>query len=166
MTMQYDVKSVHKTSSGVAVAYRTRLKGAVVSANAAAAARNMVFANNTTQVGTYGRSSTTVTVTMAGHGLVTGNRVWLSFAAGTGGTATANVYTVTVTNATTFTVTDSVSGTITGDAAVTMYANILLEVDSYNPVAFNVAIPGEGILAPDGIYVGLVANLTATLFYG
>jgi hypothetical protein len=29
-----------------------------------------------------------------------------------------------------------------------------------------VVIPGEGILAKDGIFVGLVANVTTTLFYG
>jgi hypothetical protein len=166
MAMQYDVKSAHRASSGVAVGYRTRLKGAIVSANATAAARNTVFANNVTQAGTYGRSTTTVTVTMADHGLTTGDRVWLVFAAGTGGTATTNVYSVTVSNSSTFTVTDSATGNITGSPAVTMYADILLEADSYNPTAFNVVIPGEGILAKEGIYVGLVANITATVFYG
>lgn len=166
MAMQYDVKSVHQSAPGVAVNYRCRLKGAVVSANATAATRNTVFANNVAQAGTYGRSTTTVTVTMADHGLTTGDRVWLTFSAGTGGTATSNVYAVTVSNSTTFTVTDSASGSITGSPAVAMYADILLEADSYNPTAFNVLIPGEGILATDGIYVGLVANVTATLFYG
>ena len=166
MTMQYDVKSAHQSASGVAVNYRTRLKGAIVSANASAAARNTIFANNVTQTGTYGRSTTTVTVTITDHGLATGDRVWLVFAAGTGGTATTNVYAVTVTNANVFTVTDTGSGSITGSPAVTMYADILLEADSYNPTAFNVIVPGEGILASDGIYVGLVSNVTATVFYG
>ena len=166
MTMQYDVKSVHLSATGVAVAYRTRIKGAIVSANASAATRNTVFANNTTQSGTYGRSTNTVTVTITDHGLATGDRVWLDFSAGTGGTATDNVYSVTVTNANTFTVTDSASGTITGSPAVVMYAEILLEADSYNPTAFNVIVPGEGIVANDGIFVGLVANVTATVFYG
>lgn len=166
MAMQYDVKSMHMSASGVAVNYRVRLKGAIVSANASAATRNTVFANNVTQTGTYGRSTNTVTVTITNHGLATGDRVWLVFAAGTGGTATTNVYAVTVTNANTFTVTDTASGSITGSPAVTMYADILLEADSYNPTAFNVIIPGEGILASNGIYVGLVANVTTTLFYG
>ena len=166
MTMQYDVKSVHLSATGVAVAYRNRIKGAIVSANASAATRNTVFANNTTQSGTYGRSTNTVTVTITDHGLATGDRVWLDFSAGTGGTATDNVYSVTVTNANTFTVTDSASGTITGSPAVVMYAEILLEADSYNPTAFNVIVPGEGIVANDGIFVGLVANVTATVFYG
>jgi hypothetical protein len=47
-----------------------------------------------------------------------------------------------------------------------MYADILLEADSYNATAFNVVIPGEGILAQDGIFVGLVTNITATIFFG
>jgi hypothetical protein len=90
----------------------------------------------------------------------------LDFSAGTGGTATDNVYAVTVSDANTFTVTDSATGTITGSPAVSMYADLLLEADSYNPTAFNVIIPGEGILAEDGIFVGLVTNVTATVFYG
>ena len=166
MTMQYDVKSVHMSSTGVAVNYRTRIKGAIVSANASAATRNTVFANNVTQTGTYGRSTNTVTVTITNHGLTSGDRVWLDFSAGTGGTATDNVYSVTVSDANTFTVTDSASGTITGSPAVSMYADILMEADSYNPTAFPVVVPGEGILATEGIFVGLVANVTTTLFYG
>jgi hypothetical protein len=166
MAMQYDVKSAHMSASGVAVTYRTRLKGAIVSANASAAARNTVYANNLAQTGTYGRSTNTVTVTITAHGLATGDRVWLSFSAGTGGTATTNVYAVTVSNANTFTVTDTASGTITGSPAVTMYADILMEADSYNATAFPVVIPGEGILAENGIYVGLVSNVTTTIFYG
>ena len=166
MTMQYDVKSVHMSSTGVAVNYRTRIKGAIVSANASAATRNTVFANNVTQTGTYGRSTNTVTVTITNHGLTSGDRVWLDFSAGTGGTETDNVYSVTVSDANTFTVTDSASGTITGSPAVSMYADILMEADSYNPTAFPVVVPGEGILATEGIFVGLVANVTTTLFYG
>ena len=166
MTMQFDVKSAHMTSTGVAVNYRTRIKGAIVSANTSAATRNTVFANNVTQTGTYGRSTNTVTVTITNHGLTSGDRVWLDFSAGTGGTATDNVYAVTVSDANTFTVTDSASGTITGSPAVVMYADLLLEADSYNATAFNVIIPGEGILAENGIFVGLVANVTTTVFYG
>jgi hypothetical protein len=33
--MQYDVKSVHNTVSGVAVPFRTRLKGVIISPNQA-----------------------------------------------------------------------------------------------------------------------------------
>ena len=161
MAMQYDVKSKHMQASGVAVDYRTRLKGAVVSADSTAAARTVVFANNTTQTGTYNiPASTTCTVTITNHGLATGDRVWLDF---TSGSAVDNSYAITKVDANSFTVT---TASLTTSGNVTMYATILLEVDSYNAVAFPVVIPGEGILAENGIYVGLVANLTTTVFYG
>lgn len=160
-SMQYDVKSEHANVSGVMVNYRTRLKGAVISANTTAASRNTVFANNLTKTGTYNiPGSTTCTVTITNHGLTTGDRVWLDFTSGTG---PDNVYAVTVTDANTFTVTTT---SLTTSGNVTMYADVLLEADSYNPTAFNVLIPGEGILAEQGIYVGLPANVTATIFYG
>jgi S-formylglutathione hydrolase FrmB len=159
--MQYDVKSAHGTTSGVLVNYRTRLKGAIISANSSAAARNTIFANNVTQSGTYNiPASTTCTVTITNHGLTTGDRVWLNF---TSGSAVDNVYTVTVTGPNAFEVT---TGSLTTSGNVTMYADILLEADSYNATAFNVVIPGEGILAQDGIFVGLVTNITATIFFG
>jgi len=158
MGMQYDVKSKHMSASGVAYAARTRLKGAVVSANAAAAPRNAVFADNTPKTGTYSIASTTLTVTVA-NTLVAGDRVWLDF---TSGTAVDDAYTVLTANATTFTVTTAASGT----GNVSVYMDILMEVDSYNAVAYSILVPGEGILAETGIYVGLPANLTTTVFYG
>ena len=161
MGMQYDVKSVHVTTAGLVLDYRTRLKSVVVSPNTSAASRNTIFADNTPQSGTYSiPTSTTCTVTIANHGLTTGDRVWLNF---TSGTAVDNVYAVTVTGDNTFTVT---TASLTTSGNVTMYADILLEVDSYNPTAFNVIVPGEGILVPTGLFVGVVANVTATVFYG
>ncbi|CAB4156081.1 hypothetical protein UFOVP1058_48 [uncultured Caudovirales phage] len=156
--MQYDVKSKHMSASGVAVSYRTRLKSIIVSANTTAAARNTVFADNVPQLGTYSITSTTMTVTVA-NTLVAGDRVWLDFTSGTG---VDNAYTVLTADASSFTVTTAASGT--GD--VTMYSSILMEADSYNATAYSVLIPGEGILAHNGIYVGLVTNVTATVFYG
>ena len=166
MSMQTDVQSSHLSAPGSAASNRVRLKGAALSANATAASRNTIFANNLPKTGTYGRSTTTVTVTMVAHGLATGDRVWLTFSAGTGGTATNNAYSVTVTTNDEFTVTDSASGSITASPAVSMYSDILMEIDCYNPTAFNVLVPGEGILFQNGIYVGVVANVTATVFYG
>jgi hypothetical protein len=49
---------------------------------------------------------------------------------------------------------------------VNVYVTVLLEADSYNAVAYSILVPGEGILAENGIYVGLPANITATAFYG
>ena len=158
MGMQYDVKSKHMSASGVAYGSRTRLKGAILSANAAAAARNVLFMDNDSQAGTYSIASTTLTVTVA-NSLVAGDRVFLDF---TSGTAADGAYTVLTANATTFTVTTAASGT----GNVTVYMTVLLEADSYNAVAYSILVPGEGILAENGIYVGLPANITATVFYG
>ena len=161
MAMQYDVKSKHMSASGAAVDYRTRLKGAIVSADTTSATRNVVFANNSTKTGTYNiPGSTTCTVTITAHGLATGDRVWLDF---TSCSAVDNVYVVTKITADTFSV---VTASLTTNGNVTMYSDILMEADTYYPAAYNVLIPGEGILAENGIYVGLVANLTATIFYG
>ena len=158
MGMQYDVKSKHLGTSGVAYGSRTRLKGAIISANAAAAARNVLFLENSPQAGTYSITSTTLTVTVA-NTLVAGDRVFLDF---TSGTAVDGAYTVLTANATTFTVTTAASGT----GNVTAYLTVLLEADTYNPTAYSILVPGEGILAENGIYVGLPANITATTFYG
>jgi hypothetical protein len=158
MGMQYDVKSQHRSTSGVIYGSRTRLKGAILSANAAAAARNVLFMDNNPQAGTYSIASTTLTVTVA-NSLVAGDRVFLDF---TSGSAVDGAYTVLTANATSFTVTTAASGT----GNVTAYLNTLLEADSYNAVAYSILVPGEGILADNGIYVGLPANITVTAFYG
>jgi hypothetical protein len=158
MGMQYDVKSKHRSTSGVIYGSRTRLKGAIISANATAAARNVLFMDNAPQAGTYSIASTTMTVTVA-NSLAAGDRVVLDF---TSGTAVDGSYTVLTANATTFTVTTAASGT----GNVTAYLTALLEADTYNPTAYSILVPGEGILAENGIYVGLPASVTATVFYG
>jgi hypothetical protein len=160
MAMQYDVKSAHASASGVLVSYRTRLKGVVISASTASV-KNTVFANNISRAGTYNiPGTTTCTVTITNHGLSNGARVWLNF---TSGSAVDNVYTISNVATNTFEVT---TASLTTSGNVTMYADILAEFDSYNPTAFGSFIPGEGILAENGIYIGLVANVTATIFYG
>jgi len=160
MGMQYDVKSEHLTGSGVAVSYRTRLKGAVLSPTTSAA-KNAIFANNVAQNGTYNIPGSTVcTITITNHGLANGARVWADF---TSGTAVDNVYVVANASANTFTVT---TASLTTSGNVSVYSDVLMEVDCFNATAFNVLIPGEGILANNGIYVGVPANVTATVFYG
>lgn len=160
MTMQYDVKSEHLTASGVAFADRTRLKGAVLSPNTSAA-KNVIFANNVPQNGTYDIPGSTVcTVTITNHGLANGARVWADF---TSGTAVDNVYVVANATANTFTIT---TASLTTSGNVSVYGDVLMEVDCFNATAFNVIIPGEGILANNGIYAGVPANVSATVFYG
>ena len=161
MGMQYDVKSEHLTGSGVAVSYRTRLKGAVMSPNSTAA-KNAIFANNVAQNGTYNIPGSTVcTVTITNHGLSNGARIWVDFTSGSG--TTDNVYVVANASANTFTIT---TASLTTSGNVSVYSDVLMEVDCYNPTSFNVIVPGEGILAANGIYVGVPANVTATVFYG
>ena len=164
MTMQYDVKSFHvMTGTPSGTNQRTRLKGAIVSNTVSGTPANVFFANNSTLSGTYnipGSTTCTVTTTTA-HGLTTGDRVWLDFTSGTG--TTDNVYTVTVTSTVAFTVT---TASLTTSGNVTVYAQALMEVDITNSVPVSVNIPGEGILAANGIFVGTPANIAATVFYG
>ena len=162
MTMQYDVKSYHNTASGVAVPYRTRLKGVVISPTTSTT-YNIAIANNVPQSGTYDiPGTTTCTVTIAGHGVALGSRVWLQFATGSG---VSNMYVVTAVTQNTFTVT---TGTLTTSGNVTVYNQILVELDCSTATSFYTFIPGEGVLALDGIYVGLPAAsvVTSTIFYG
>ena len=160
MAMQYDVKSEHASASGVAVGYRTRLKGVLMSPSASTTV-NSIFANNVSVSGTYDVPGSTVcTVTINNHGLAVGDRVYLNF---TSGSAADGPYDVSNVSTNTFTVTVA-SATTNGN--VTMYASILVELDCSSATAFYTLIPGEGILATDGIYVGLPASVTTTLFYG
>lgn len=161
MGMQYDVKSVHNTESGLAVGYRTRLKGVLISPSTAVTF-NTTFCNNVNQSGTYNiPGSTTCTVTIANHGLANGDRVYLDF---TTGTAQDQTYVVSNVATNTFDVT---TASLTTSGNVTMYPEILAEFDCSNGTAFYTLIPGEGILAQDGIYVGIPnVAITTTLFHG
>lgn len=75
-------------------------------------ARSVVNFHGVPTNGTYSRTGTTITVTMAAHGMVTGARVSLDF---TTGAATDGTYDITVIDADTFTVTDTASGATSGD---------------------------------------------------
>ena len=161
--MQTDVNSTHIMvgTSGLVFGGRTRLKGAVVSNTTSGTPANVAFASNVSISGTYSVSTTTCTVTVSGgHGLSTGNRVLLVF---TTGGANTSPYTVTVSSSTVFTVTVA-TGSQSGN--VTIYPNILMEVDITNSVPVSITVPGEGIVFPNGIYCGVPTNIAATVFYG
>jgi hypothetical protein len=158
--MQYDVRAIHQSASGTAVNYATRLKGITITPGTVGF-RNIGIADPTvSKSGTYSQTTTTITVTIAGHNLVNGQRVFLDF---TSGTSRDAVFEVAVTNANVFTVT---STTATASGNVTMYTTILMEVDTFTTVGLPIEIPGEGIYCPNGIYVGLGSSVTATVFYG
>jgi len=157
MTMQYDVKSQHAAVSGLMVPYRTRLKGAVIFPFSTATGYS-VFVNDVYISGTYARATTTATVTATNHGLSTGQWVYLDW------DLADNPYQVTVTNSDVFTVTVANSGATSGN--VTVWNQVLLQADASNATAFNLVIPGEGILVKDGIRTFLAADVHCTVFYG
>jgi len=157
MGMQTDVKSQHAAVSGLMVAQRTRLKGATIFPFSGATGYS-AFVENTSIAGTYTRSTTTATVTATAHGLSTGQWAYLDW------DLADNPYQVTVTDANVFTVTVANSGAASGN--VTVYNKMLLQADASNATAFTMVIPGQGILAEQGIRVFLGANIHCTVFYG
>jgi hypothetical protein len=157
MTMQADVKSQHAAVSGLVVGYRTRLKGAVIFPFSTATGYSS-FVDDISIAGTYARTTTTATITSANHGLTTGQWVYLDW------DLTDNPYQVTVTGANTFTVTVPNSGAASGN--VTVWTTMLLQADASNATAFSITIPGQGILAQNGIRAFLATDIHATVFYG
>ena len=164
MAMQTDVKSFHNTVSGVAVTYRTRLKGVVVSPSTSQTINTTIVDNLPIAV-TYDIPGTTVctVTTPTAHGLTAGSSRVLLVAST--GTFVSDAYLVQTTpTPTTFTVT---TGVLTTSGNMSMYTDILTEIDCSTGTSFYTLIPGEGVLAKTGIYVYLPsASVTTTIFYG
>jgi hypothetical protein len=136
---------------------RVRLKGAVIFPFSAATGYT-TFVDNVSAAGTYARATTTATITSANHGLTTGQWVYLDW------DLADNPYQVTVTGDNTFTVTVANSGAASGN--VTIYTTVLMQADASNATAYTVVIPGDGIVARNGIRVFLAADVHTTIFYG
>jgi hypothetical protein len=168
MTMQTDVLSAHLNVSGMMVVGRARLKGFVSMGTATAGTVNFWDTTTAPVSATYGRSGTTVTVTRVGHGLSTGDVVGLTFALDASTRAATNGnYVVTRLTADTYTVTDINSGTVTAGTAAGQGTRLLGSFDTNTASdVVTLLIPGQGILATNGIY-GQLANQTGlTIFYG
>jgi hypothetical protein len=167
--MQTDVKQAHINASGFMYIGRTRVR-AISLTGTATAGYVSLFDTATAPVttATYGRSGTTITVTSTAHGLKTGDMIGGDFAAGTGGTATNSNYVITVTNANTFTLTDINSGSITAGAAMVYAGRWLLTYDVAANDTFNNSpfIPGEGVLALNGVYAQMSNVTAANIYYG
>lgn len=168
MTMQYDVKSAHLNTSGLMVVGRSRLKGIISMGTATAGTVNFWDTTTAPVSVTYGRSGTLVTVTLAAHGLSTGDVVGLTFGVdGSGRAATNSNYTVTVVNSSTYTVTDINSGTVSTSTSATQGTRWMASIDTNTASdVTTLLIPGEGILAQTGIYVQLANQTGVTIFYG
>jgi hypothetical protein len=166
---QTPVKQAHLNASGFMVLGRNRVK-AISFTGSATAGYVTLFDTTVAPVttATYGRSGTTITITLSAHGLTTGQVIGIDFAAGTGGTATNGNYAVTVTNSSTFTVTDINSGSITAGAAM-VFANrwvMTYDVaanDPYNNAPF---IPDDGVIVTDGVYAQMSNVVACNIYYG
>jgi len=173
MGMQYDVKQGHLNQSGFFVLGRNRVKG--VSWYGSAADGTLVLFDTTTAPVTasvtYERAGTLVTVTKTSHGLNTGDVVGIHFNTASGVAATDGNYPITRLTANTFTLTDINSGTVanTATAAYVINANrwlLTYENDATDTFSNAPVIPGEGVLATNGIYA-LMTNLgAAQIYYG
>jgi len=154
---QFDVRSKHAAVSGLIIGGRVRLKGAVIFPFTGATGYT-TFVDNISAAGTYARTTTTATITSADHGLKTGDWVYLDW------DLADSPYQITVTGTNTFTVTVADSGAASGN--VTVWYSVLLQADASNATAYTVVIPGDGIVAPNGIRVFLPATIHTTIFYG
>jgi len=165
--MQTDVKSGHLNASGFIYTQRTRLKGLIAVGSGTAGTVNVWDTTSAPTSVTYGRSGATITITHSAHGLQTGQSIGLTFAAGTGGTATNGNYIVTVVDANSYTVTDINSGSITAGAAATEGVRWMVSTDSANNSGVTtLLIPSEGVLAYNGIYLQISNQTGVTGFYG
>ena len=162
MGMQTDVKSQYASASGLMIPFRTRVK-AVFFGVATTTSGLVGLYDDVSIAGTYARSTTTATVTAPNHGLIVGEWAFINWS---GGTNPANDFykVLTVADANTFTVAVADAGDASGVA--TVYNNVLVmsTVSASNDV-FNI-VPGEGILARNGVRVFLENSITATVYYG
>ena len=165
MSMQYDVKSGHLNVAGFFLIGRTRLKG-LMTVSSGASAITLWDTATVPVTAEYERTGTLITVTENGHGLTNGQTLGLNFAVATL-QGTAGNYVISVLNANTFTVTDVNTGTINAGTACVYAQRFLMATDGN--AAGNVQtvlIPGEGILALNGIYVSMSNATGVTVFYG
>ena len=162
MGMQTDVKSQYAITSGLVLPFRTRVKAFFFGAATTSAATVGLY-DNTSIAGTYARSTTTATVTAANHGLTVGDWAFIDWSGGTN--PADDFYQVTgVTNANVFTVAVPNTGDASGVATVFNDVLAITTVSTGNDV-FNI-IPGQGILAQNGVRVFLENSVPATIYYG
>lgn len=171
MGMQTDVKQGHLNQSGFFVLGRNRVKGVSFYGGGGTLSLFDTTVAPVTSSVTYGRSGTTVTVTKVAHGLSTGDVVGIHFNTGTGGAATDGNYSITRTGADTFTLVDINTGNITATPAAIYVSGVnrwLLTYETHSSDEFQNAplIPGEGVLAVNGIYAYMSAIDAAQIYYG
>jgi hypothetical protein len=168
--MQYDVKQGHINQSGFFVLGRNRVKGVSFYGGGGTLVLFDTTVAPVTSSVTYARVGTTVTVTKTAHGLSTGNVVGIHFNSNSGNSATDGNYTITRTGADTFTLIDINTGDITSTAALYVSGanRWLMTYETHASDEFQNAplIPGEGVLAVNGIYAYMSGIDGAQVYYG
>jgi hypothetical protein len=164
MGMQYDIKAAHLNATGIAYLGRTRLKGLLTVGGTTAGVVNLWDSTAAALGGTYSRTGNVVTVTVTAHGLANGQA--FGFAASTGAASSGNFTVASVANVNAFTFTDTLNtGSTTGNCGIN--TRWLMTFDTANNQAETyLLLPGEGILAENGISVGLANQTSMTVFYG
>jgi len=170
MAMQYDVKQGHLNESGFFVLGRNRVKAiSFFGGSGTLVLFDTTVAPVTSSV-TYARTGTLVTVSKTAHGLVTGDVVGIHFNSNTGVSATDGNYSITRVDADSFTLNDINTGSITSTAAlyVSGVNRWLLTYETHSSDEFQNSpiIPGEGVLAKNGIYAYMNAIDAAQIYYG
>ena len=172
MTMQYDVKQGHLNQSGFFVLGRNRVKGLSFFGNGSDATLVLFDTTSAPVVSnvTYARTGATVTVTKADHGLSTGDVVGIHFNSNSSTSATDGNYTITRTSANAFTLTDINTGDIASTAASYVSGGgrwlMTYEIDATDTFSNAPIIPGEGVLAVNGIYALMTQIDSVQIYYG
>jgi hypothetical protein len=170
MAMQYDVKQGHLNESGFFVLGRNRVKGVSFFGGSGTLVLFDTTVAPVTSSVTYARTGTLVTVSKTAHGLATGDVVGIHFDATGGVSATDGNYSITRVDANSFTLNDINTGSITSTAAlyVSGVNRWLLTYETHSSDEFQNApvIPGEGVLAANGIYAYMNAIDSAQIYYG
>ncbi len=170
MAMQYDVKQGHLNESGFFVLGRNRIKAISYFGGGATLVLFDTTVVPVTSSVTYARTGTLVTVSKTSHGLATGDVVGIHFDSNNGVSATDGNYSITRVDANSFTLNDINTGSITSTAAlyVSGVNRWLLTYETHASDDFQNSpiIPGEGVLATNGIYAYMSSMDSAQIYYG
>jgi hypothetical protein len=170
MAMQYDVKQGHLNASGFFVLGRNRIKAISYFGGGATLVLFDTTVAPVTSGVTYARTGTLVTVSKTAHGLATGDVVGIHFDSTGGVSATDGNYSITRVDANSFTLNDINTGSIASTAAlyVSGVNRWLLTYETHGSDEFQNSpiIPGEGVLATNGIYAYLSSMDSAQIYYG
>ena len=170
MGMQYDVKQGHLNESGFFVLGRNRVKGVSYFGGGGTLVLFDTTVAPVTSSVTYARTGTLVTVSKTSHGLATGDLVGIHFDSNSGVSATDGNYSITRVDANSFTVNDINTGSITSTAAlyVSGVNRWLLTYETHASDEFQNSpiIPGEGVLAVNGVYAYMSGIDSTQIYYG